>query len=91
VSLLLLFVIAFFSDVFLVGGPEWMRAIGNVFPLAHLRTGLLEAWRPDGPFVAWASIGVLVAWAVGAALATWLLQRSRGAAWTAAGRRNRTA
>ena len=90
VSLLLLFVIAFFSDVFLVGGPEWMRAIGNVFPLAHLRTGLLEAWRPDGPFVAWASIGVLVAWAVGAALATWLLQRSRGAAWTAAGRRNRT-
>ena len=90
VSLLLLFVIAFFSDVFLVGGPEWMRAIGNVFPLAHLRTGLLEAWRPDGPFVAWASIGVLVAWAIGAALATWLLQRSRGAAWTAAGRRHRT-
>ena len=37
--------------VFLVGGPEWMRAIGNVFPLAHLRAGLLEAWRPDGPFV----------------------------------------
>ncbi|MEV1132033.1 ABC transporter permease [Agromyces sp. NPDC049794] len=89
VSLLLLFVIAFFSDVFLVGGPEWMRAIGNVFPLAHLRAGLLEAWRPDGPFVAWGSIAVLVAWAIGAAIATWLLQRSRGAAWTVAGRRGR--
>lgn len=91
VALLALVVVAFFSDVFLVGGPEWMRAIGNVFPLAHLRMGLLEAWRPDGPFVPWVSMGVLVAWALGAVLASWLLQRSRGAAWTAAGRRDRTA
>lgn len=91
VALLLLFVIAFFSDVFVVGGPEWMRTIGNVFPLAHLRDGLLDAWRPDGPFVAWGAIAVLVAWAIGAAIATWLVQRSRGAAWTAGGRRGRTA
>lgn len=91
VALLLLFVIAFFSDVFVVGGPEWMRTIGNVFPLAHLRDGLLDAWRPDGPFVAWGAIAVLVAWAICAAIATWLVQRSRGAAWTAGGRRGRTA
>ncbi|MEI5584764.1 MULTISPECIES: ABC transporter permease [unclassified Agromyces] len=90
VSLLLLFVVAFFSDVFLVGGPDWMRSVGAVFPLAHLRTALLEAWRPDGPMVAWGSIAMLVAWAVGAASATWMVQRVRGASWTAAGRRPRS-
>ncbi|MBM7503333.1 ABC transporter permease [Agromyces aurantiacus] len=83
VALMILFVMAFFSDVFVVGGPDWMRAIGNLFPLAHVRVGLLEAWRPDGPVVAWWSLAILAAWAVGAAGATWLLVRLRGAAWSA--------
>lgn len=85
-ALMVLFVMAFFSDVFLVGGPDWMRAIGSVFPLAPVRQGLLEAWRPEGPIVAWGSLGVLVAWAIGASAATWLLTRTRGAAWASTGR-----
>jgi ABC-type multidrug transport system permease subunit len=77
-ALMILFVVAFLSDVFLVGGPEWMSRIGEVFPLSHLRIALLEAWRPDGPVVAWASVGVLALWAVGASVAVWLLARTRG-------------
>jgi ABC-type multidrug transport system permease subunit len=90
-ALMILFVVAFFSDVFLVGGPDWMRAIGAIFPLAHVREGLLEAWRPDGPVVAWGSFAILAAWAVGAAAITWLLTRTRGATWagTAAARSER--
>jgi hypothetical protein len=77
-ALMILFVVAFLSDVFLVGGPEWMSRIGEVFPLSHLRIALLEAWRPDGPVVAWASVGVLALWAVGASVAVGLLTRRRG-------------
>jgi ABC-type multidrug transport system permease subunit len=77
-ALMILFVVAFLSDVFLVGGPEWMSRIGEVFPLSHLRIALLEAWRPDGPVVAWASVGVLALWAVGASVAVWLLAHTRG-------------
>jgi ABC-type multidrug transport system permease subunit len=77
-ALMILFVVAFLSDVFLVGGPEWMSRIGEFFPLSHLRIALLEAWRPDGPVVAWASVGVLALWAVGASVAVWLLGRLRG-------------
>ncbi|MGR0219740.1 ABC transporter permease [Agromyces sp. ZXT2-6] len=76
-ALMMLFVVAFLSDVFLVGGPDWMSRIGAAFPLSHLRIALLEAWRPDGPLVAWTSIGVLALWAVGASVAVWLLVRSR--------------
>jgi ABC-type multidrug transport system permease subunit len=76
-ALMILFVVAFLSDVFLVGGPEWMSRIGEFFPLSHLRIALLEAWRPDGPVVAWASVGVLALWAVGASVAVWLLGRIR--------------
>lgn len=92
-ALMILFVVAFFSDVFLVGGPDWMRAIGAIFPLAHVREGLLEAWRPDGPVVAWGPLAILAAWAVGAAVVTWLLNRMRGATWagTAAARSGREA
>jgi ABC-type multidrug transport system permease subunit len=76
-ALMILFVVAFLSDVFLVGGPEWMSRIGEFFPLSHLRIALLEAWRPDGPVVAWTSVGVLALWAVGASVAVWLLGRIR--------------
>lgn len=77
-ALMILFVVAFLSDVFLVGGPEWMSRIGEAFPLSHLRIALLEAWRPDGPVVAWASIGMLALWAAGSTVAVWLLARTRG-------------
>jgi ABC-type multidrug transport system permease subunit len=77
-ALMILFVVAFLSDVFLVGGPEWMSRIGEVFPLSHLRIALLEAWRPDGPVIAWASVGVLALWAVGASVGVFLLARRRG-------------
>ena len=76
-ALVILFTLAFFSDVFLVGGPEWMSAVGRVFPLAHLRTGLALAWHPDGATMPWADLGVLAAWAVAAGLATALLSRRR--------------
>lgn len=88
-ALMILFVVAFVSDIFLVGGPDWMRAIGALFPLAHVKTALLGAWRPDGPAVDWVALAVLAAWAIGAAAATWLLLRARGAAWSAAGRVSR--
>lgn len=77
VALLLLFVLAFFSDVFLVDAPEWMGRIGIVFPLAHLQHGLTAAWTPDAPNVPWLDLGVLAAWAVGAAAAALLVERRR--------------
>ena len=76
-ALVILFTLAFFSDVFLVGGPDWMSAVGRLFPLAHLRTGLAEAWHPDGATMPWADLGVLAAWAVGAGLVTWLVTLRR--------------
>ncbi|RNB43740.1 ABC transporter, partial [Agromyces tardus] len=74
-ALVILFTLAFFSDVFLVGGPEWMSAVGRLFPLAHLRSGLVLAWHPDGTTMPWADLGVLAAWAAGAGLLTWLVSR----------------
>ena len=76
-ALVILFTLAFFSDVFLVGGPEWMRAVGRLFPLAHLRTGLAAAWHPDGATVPWVDLAVLAAWAVGAGVLAWVVSRRR--------------
>ncbi|MGR2752089.1 ABC transporter permease [Agromyces arachidis] len=81
-ALMILFVVAFASDVFLVGGPDWLSRIGLAFPLSHLRIALLEAWRPDGPVLAWASLGVLALWAAAASAAVVLIARSRGAGRT---------
>lgn len=66
VGLAVLFVLSFFSDVFLVGGPEWMGNVGALFPLKHLQNGLADAWDPSGPVVAWENLAVMAVWAVGA-------------------------
>ncbi|WP_255574152.1 ABC transporter permease [Cryobacterium sp. TMT2-23] len=67
VGLMVLFVLAFFSDIFLVGaGPEWMGAVGSVFPLRNLQNALTAAWDPAGPVVAWGNLAVLAAWSAGA-------------------------
>ena len=67
VGLMILFVLAFFSDVFLIGaGPEWMATVGSVFPLKNLQNALTAAWDPAGPVVAWGNLAVLAAWFVAA-------------------------
>ena len=67
VGLLVLFVLSFVSDVFMVGGgPAWMSTVGSLFPLKHFQNALAAAWHPDGPVPAWASLAVLLAWAVAA-------------------------
>ena len=80
IALLSLFVVAFFSEVFLADPPEWMTAVGAVFPLAHLQHGLTEVWLPDDPVMPWIDVLVLVAWTLGAgAVAFALSRRSRAA------------
>jgi ABC-2 type transport system permease protein len=80
IALLSLFVLAFFSEVFLADPPQWMQAVGAVFPLAHLQHGLTATWLPDAPRVPWTDLLVLIAWTVGAgAAAVALSRRSRAA------------
>jgi ABC-2 type transport system permease protein len=62
VALILLFPLAFFSDVFIINPPGWMHTVGSFFPLRHLQNALVDAWRPDGPVVGWAHLGVLLGW-----------------------------
>ena len=55
VGLIILLPLSFFSDVFVVGGPEWMRTVGSFFPLLHVQRVLKAAWDPGGAEIAWAS------------------------------------
>lgn len=72
VGLAFLFVLSFFSDIFLTAGPDWMGLVGSVFPLRHLQNALVTAWAAGGADVPWLNILVLGAWAVLAAgLAIW--------------------
>ncbi|GAA3162123.1 hypothetical protein GCM10010531_12310 [Blastococcus jejuensis] len=64
VGLVILLPLSFFSDVFVVGGPEWMRTVGSFFPLLHVQRVLKAAWDPGGAEIAWASLGVLLLWLV---------------------------
>jgi ABC-type multidrug transport system permease subunit len=66
VSLLMLFVLAFFSDVFLIESPAWMDAVGAAFPLAHLQHALVTVWAADAAIVPWVDVAVLLAWAAAA-------------------------
>jgi ABC-type multidrug transport system permease subunit len=68
VGLVVLLPLAFFSEVFVVGGPEWMTTVGSFFPLLHFQRALRAAWDPGGPELAWASLGVLALWLVAATL-----------------------
>lgn len=78
VGLVILFLLAFFSDVFLTSGPEWMGAVGSLFPLRHLQNGLAAAWAPAGSTSLWLHILVLAAWAAAAgALAARRFDRER--------------
>ncbi|WP_169053935.1 ABC transporter permease [Agromyces sp. H66] len=77
VALILLFVLAFFSEVFLVESPEWMEPVGAVFPLVHLQHGLTDAWDPDVATVPWLDLAVLAAWGGAAGAAALLLERRR--------------
>ncbi|WP_247829013.1 ABC transporter permease [Arthrobacter antioxidans] len=63
VGLAVLFLLSFFSDVFLNEGPEWMGTVGSLFPLKHLQNGLVAAWDPAGAPVPWPDILVLAVWA----------------------------
>ena len=47
VALVVLLPLAFFSEVFVVGGPAWMGRVGDVFPLKHLQNALALAWAPQ--------------------------------------------
>jgi ABC-2 type transport system permease protein len=55
--------LAFFSDVFLAGGPEWMSIVGDFFPLKHVQSAMVQAWNPAGASVGWSNLGVLILWA----------------------------
>ena len=66
VALVVLMPLAFFSDIFIIAAPEWMRTVGAFSPLRHMQNALVEAWAPDGPTIGWTHLAVLVAWAVGA-------------------------
>ncbi|EYR63801.1 hypothetical protein N866_18290 [Actinotalea ferrariae CF5-4] len=65
VALVVLLPLAFFSDVFVVGGPAWMGRVGDVFPLKHLQNALVLAWSPE-PAVGWGHLVVLALWGVAA-------------------------
>ncbi|MCZ2839171.1 ABC transporter permease [Modestobacter sp. VKM Ac-2985] len=67
VGLVVLLPLAFFSDVFFLGGPEWMRNVGELFPLLHFQNALTRAWDPAGAELAWSDLAVLVGWGVVAA------------------------
>jgi ABC-type multidrug transport system permease subunit len=69
VGLIVMLVLAFFSDVFVNDAPDWMQTIGALFPLRHFQNALVQAWQPGGPTVGWAHLAVLVAWGLAAGAA----------------------
>ena len=69
IGLGILLPLAFFSDVFLIGGaPDWIGTIGSIFPLRHFVYGLARALDPAGPSLDWLNVGVMTAWLAGAAV-----------------------
>ncbi len=44
--------------------PDWLRHVGDAFPLAHLTSALQHAWLPTGAQVAWGDLGILALWGV---------------------------
>jgi len=74
--------VAFVSDLFLPldSAPQWLRFIGDVFPLKHFAIAFGEALSPltDAPAIAWDNLAVIVVWlAAGTALAGSVAIRSR--------------
>lgn len=66
VGLAVLFLLSFFSDVFLIDGPDWMATVGSLFPLKHLQNGLAAAWEGAAAPVPWLDLLVLAVWATAA-------------------------
>lgn len=68
VGLVVLLPLAFFSEVFVVGGPAWMGTVGSLFPLKHFQNALAAALGLPGAPLDGAHLAVLALWAVGAGL-----------------------
>jgi len=60
--------LAFFSDIFIIGGPAWMGTVGSFFPLRHAQNALALALDPAGSSVSLVHMGVLALWLVGASV-----------------------
>jgi ABC-type multidrug transport system permease subunit len=68
VGLVVLLPLAFFSEVFVVGGPAWMGTVGSLFPLKHFQNALAAALGLPGAPLDGPHLAVLALWAVGAGL-----------------------
>ncbi|WP_394251730.1 ABC transporter permease [Arthrobacter pityocampae] len=66
VGLAVLFLLSFFSEVFLIDGPDWMATVRSLFPLKHLQNGLAAAWEGAAAPVPWLDLLVLAVWATAA-------------------------
>ncbi|HET7762937.1 MAG TPA: ABC transporter permease, partial [Phycicoccus sp.] len=86
--------LAFISDMFMVGTtmPDWLGAIGWLFPLRHLSAALTAVLDPygSGAGFSWDHLAVILLWGLaGAVAAVALLRRERDRSGAAA--RSRTA
>jgi ABC-2 type transport system permease protein len=76
--------LAFLSDMFVVAElPDWLAAIGWLFPLKHLVNALGDAFNPFVDTGGWYldHLAVIVAWGVlGALLALWGIRRDEARA-----------
>jgi ABC-2 type transport system permease protein len=58
--------VAFVSDVFfpMQGAPDWLRALGGIFPVKHFAVALESTFNPfvSGSGFQWRHLGVLVLW-----------------------------
>lgn len=68
IGLVVLLPVAFVSDIFLIGGPEWMATVGAVFPLRHLQNALTDVLAGVADTSTWWHVATLAAWGVGAGL-----------------------
>lgn len=66
VSLTVLLPVAFLSDIFTVGGPAWMGAVGSLLPLKHLQNGLGDVLAGSAGADLWWHVLVLAAWGLAA-------------------------
>ncbi|GGO66790.1 ABC transporter permease [Nonomuraea cavernae] len=73
--------LAFVSEVFVVGGtlPAGLRAVGDLFPVKHTALALLAALDPAGRPWPWTDLAVLAGWTVAGVLAIAAVTRWRSA------------
>ena len=69
IGLAVLLPLAFFSDIFIIGGaPDWMATVGSLFPLRHFVHALAAALDPAGMSVQWMDLAAMAVWLVGTTL-----------------------